>query len=172
MKVENICLLKPPVMIVSGLPPLSPDRVQDGLQRLFGEDALRAVGSRAGAVGRRGIAGEPAVPLTVLDLIHDRIEAVWRAVGGVARHLGLVDADENGLHVALELEALEHRLVGELVVAAGVLDRLLGAGNARDLIGDWQMLSSRTVDVVECRGVVAFEPAWRSTAARACVCHS
>ena len=36
-------------------------------------------------------------------------------------------------HVALELEALEHLLVFELVVAAGVLDRALGAGGLRRL---------------------------------------
>ena len=76
------------------------------------------------------------MPFDVLVLIQDRTEAVLRAVGVVAGDLGLVGADEDRLHVALELEALEHLLVGELVVAAGVLDRALGAGHARHLVRD------------------------------------
>ncbi len=77
---------------------------------------------------------------------------------GGARILGLVGADQDRLHVALELQALEHLLIRHLVVAAGMLDRLLGAGNLRHLARD-------LADVAEPhgrrrgigRGVVAFE---------------
>src|SRR5262245_25885827 len=72
----------------------------------------------------------PPAPFDVLVLIQERIEAVLRATASAAGDLDDVDADQERLHVALELEALEHLLVGEFVVAAGMLDRLLGAGDA------------------------------------------
>src|SRR5262249_238681 len=111
-----------------------PDRLQHGLQVRLGEGALRAVGAGAGAVCGRRIGAGRAFRRVALDPGQHR---GGLARGGVvAGHIGLVGADEDRLHVALELEALEHFLGGELVVAAGVLHRPLRAGDARHLVGD------------------------------------
>ena len=158
MKVENTCLLKAPVMIMSGLPPLVQIDLQHGLEVRLGEGALRAVGAGAGAVGRRRIGGAAGRALRGVRLDpgeHRGGRAGGRVVAGV---LGLVGADQDRLHVALELEALEHLLVGHLVVAAGVLDRLLRAGDAGDLRADLADVAEphgRVVASVD--GVVAFE---------------
>src|SRR5258708_7833104 len=104
-KVENTCLLKAPTMITSGRPPLGP---------------LGAVGAGAGAVRGRRIGAARALRRVGLGPGEHRCGL---ARGGVvAGRLGLVGAAEDGLHVALELEAFQHLLIGELVIAAGVID--------------------------------------------------
>ena len=158
VKVENTCLLNAPVKIMSGLPPLVQIDCSTVLSSRLGESALRAVGAGAGAVGRGRVGGAAGRALRRVGLDpgeHRGGLAGGRVVAGVLR---LVGAAENRLHVALELETLEHLLIGELVVAAGVIDGALGAGDAGDLVAD-------LADVAEPhgrgdgvgRGVVAFE---------------
>ena len=125
-------MLKAPVMIVSGLPPL----VQIEDSTLFSRASVNAswlpsvrVPVPSAARDRRRAGG--ALGGVGLDPGQDRGGLARRRV--VAGNLGLVGADKDGLHIALELEALEHLLIGELVVAAGVFDRLLGAGDRATL---------------------------------------
>ena len=112
------------------------------------------VPSAASGIG--GAAGGALVGVG-LDPGQDR-SGLARVGGPVARGLGLVGADEDRLHVALELETLERLLVFELVVTAGMLDRALGAGHARHLVRDLAQIAEpdgRGGRV--CRGVVAFD---------------
>src|SRR3569833_119741 len=80
VKVENTCLLKAPVRIVPGLPPLI--QIEDST--LFRRASVNAIWVPSLRVPvpsvTDGSAGEPAVPFDVLDAIHDRIEAVSRGV--------------------------------------------------------------------------------------------
>src|SRR4029077_20391348 len=81
VKVENTCLLKAPVMMVPGLPPL----VQIEESTDFSRASVNAIWELASvripvpSIGV-GSAGEPAVPFDVLLAIQDRIEAVLRGV--------------------------------------------------------------------------------------------
>src|SRR5262245_49446019 len=118
-----------------GLAARVPDRLQHALELVLLERALAAVGAGAGAVRRRRVHARGALRRVGLDPGQHRGELA-RGRAFRARGLGLVGADQDRLHVALELEALEHFLVLELVVAAGVLDRTLGAGHADDLVRD------------------------------------
>ena len=158
-----------------GLAAAVPDFLQHGFQLRLGEGALGAIGAGAGAIRRRriGRAAGAALVGIGLDPGQDRcrLAGVRRSIAG---GLGLVGADEDQFHVALELEALERLLVFEFVVAAGVLDRALRAGHARHLVRIWHRLPSRTDGVAA--SDVASSPSTTalpvSTAASACVCHS
>jgi hypothetical protein len=177
VKVENTCLLKAPVMILFGLPPFVQMPPSTFLRR-FSVNGIRLVASVRVPVPSAAAGSAPAVPdeaefLSVLVLIHEMTDAEGAGNGGRTGVLGLVGADQVEFHVALEFQALEHFLVGKLVVAAGVVDRLRGAGNLRDLVGN-------LADVAETHGrgrrtglrVVAFKLRVGRRAASACVCHS
>src|SRR3954471_24486609 len=80
VKVENTCLLKPPVKIVSGLPPLfqifcSTDFSCASVKARW-VPSVRVPAPSAAA----GSAAPPALPLSVLVLIQDRIDAVLRGL--------------------------------------------------------------------------------------------
>ena len=123
-------------MITSGLPPLVQMLWQHGFEPRLGEGDLRAVGAGARAVGRRRVRSASSRALRRVRLDPREHGSGLARSGVVAGRLGLVGAGKNGFHVALELEALEHLLVGELVVAAGMIDRALSAGDAGNLGGD------------------------------------
>src|SRR6185312_11508144 len=80
VKVENACLLNAPSMIVSGLPPLV--QIEDKTVFMRASVNASCVPSVRVPVpsAADGSAGEPATALDVLVLIHDRMEAVLRAV--------------------------------------------------------------------------------------------
>jgi hypothetical protein len=76
-----------------------------------------------------------------------------------ARDLGLVGAGQDRLDVAAKLKTLEHLLIVELVLTAGGINGLLGAGDARSLARDLVLVAEtnghgRSIGVVV---VVAFE---------------
>src|SRR5438093_8606198 len=82
VKVENTCLLKAPVKMTSGLPPLV--QIEDNTD--FSSASVNAICTLAStrmpvpSLGFEGSAGEPAVPFDVLLEIQERIEAVFRGV--------------------------------------------------------------------------------------------
>src|SRR5918912_353912 len=80
VKVENTCLLKAPVMIVPGLPPLfqivdNTDLSRASVKAICVPSVRMAVPSATD-----GSAAPPAVPLDVLETIHDRMDALLRGV--------------------------------------------------------------------------------------------
>jgi hypothetical protein len=143
-------------MIMSGLPPAF--QIDCSTLLRFASVNARWVPSVRVPVPSAAEGSEPVAPFRRIALDPGQHRSGLARGGVVAGHLGLVGADQDRLHVALELEALEHLLVGELVVAAGVLDRPLRAGDARHLVGD-------LADIAEPHrrrgggggGVVAFE---------------
>src|SRR5262249_53884465 len=78
VKVENTCLLKPPVMMVSGLPPLFQIDCRTFLS--WPSLKLRAVPSVRAPVPSAAEGSAPEAPFEVLVLSHDSTVAVLRAV--------------------------------------------------------------------------------------------
>src|SRR5262249_61993868 len=80
VKVENTCLLKAPVKIVSGLPPA----VHAALSTVLSRASVNTVcvPSVRVPVPSAAAGSAPPAPFAVLVLIQDRIEAGLRAVGG------------------------------------------------------------------------------------------
>ncbi len=78
VKVENTCLLKPPVMITSGLPPAFQTACSTVLR--LASVKMRCVPSVRVLAPVAAAGSEPPAPLLVLVLIQDSTEAVVRAV--------------------------------------------------------------------------------------------
>src|SRR5580698_2643302 len=78
VKVENTCLLKPPTMIVSGLPPLF--QIDCSTVLRFASVKIRCVPSLREPVPSAADGSAPETPFEVLLLSQDSTEAVLRAV--------------------------------------------------------------------------------------------
>ena len=78
VKLENACLLKPPTMIMSGLPPAF--QIDCSTVLRFASVNARCVPSIRVPVPSAAEGSEPVAPFDVLLLIQDSTEAVLRAV--------------------------------------------------------------------------------------------
>src|SRR5262249_18431513 len=150
------CLLKPPTMIMSGLPPAF--QIDCSTLLRFASVKARCVPSVRVPVPSAAAGSEPPAPFDVLLLIQDSTEAGLRAVVSLPVTWRWWVRAGFASFARLGSEALGHLLVGGRSVAAGWPPRPLGAGDAGHLVGD-------LADIAEPHrrrgggggGVVAFE---------------